>query len=747
MILSGKTLSSKTAAAAVAAALAAAVAGARAEEAGKNGDGAPPEYYGRIEMRVAGMLQRYHVRQKPFGESQFSQTWSNLVSYYDFDHSVFLQSDLDALAERRETLRSEITNGDVSFGFDIYHLFKKRLKERLDYATNLLAKGEWDFSKEEFYRVKRKDAPWPATVDEAQDHWRRRMKNELLAITLSREIDAEKEAAKKKNGEAETGEGNEAKDAGKADSKPQDTPTESLIKKYRQYGRTLTEPDDETILQAYMSAFCRSSDPHSDYMSPLSKEDFGIEMSHSLEGVGAELTMDDDGSLKISRIVHGSPLDLDGRIEAGDKITGVQQEGGEMEDITWKPMRKSIRKIRGKKGTKVTLEIIPGSDREGATRKRYEIVRDKVNFDEQAATGHVEKVVLDGRESKIGYIYLPAFYGTMDKRPGDEGYLSCAADVGRILAGFNSDGVEALVLDLRGNGGGSLKEAVELSALFVSGGPVVVVRDARVAMPLAIPRGNPVAFRKPVVVLIDKASASASEIVAAHLRDTGRAVIAGDIKSHGKGTVQSVFGLGPEKYGQMKITTQRFYRINGKSTQLEGIKSDIHLPSFLDSLDIGEEKLANALPFSEIPPARYSLAWDLDKYIPRLAEASAARTAADGAFQRHLANVAATGAAFERETVPLEREARKALMKKDREIESDSMDDGGETDSPSSAGADEKTGDRKGKSRRRRRAGIRDDDVVLKEALNIAADLVRLTGGEEMPPAAPLEWYDAILGL
>jgi len=696
-----------------------------------SGSAQPKEYYGRVAQRVAGMLQRYHVLQQPLDDEISRRAWTNLVTYYDFDHSVFLRSDLERLSARELSIDDELKSGDVSFGYDIYRLYCVRLKERIDFATNLLAKAEWDFTTNETYRIKRKDAPWPETREEAEDHWRRRIKNEVLVQTLSKELNAEKKGGDKddaaKDGETEPGDGDEPSDDDDDSGGSSATIEDNLIKKYRQYYITLVEPDEESILQYYLSAVCRAYDPHTDYMSPIAKDEFDMDMNLTLCGVGAVLSMD-DGALKITEVMPGGPMDVDGRIKAGDKIVGVRQEDGEMEDIMWQPMRKSIRKIRGRKGTRVTLDIIPRKDPTGAAHKLIELVRDEIKLDEQAATGHVERVEADGASVKVGYVYLPGFYGTMDKRPGDEGYLSCAADVGRYIADFNAENVDGMILDLRGDGGGSLKEAVALSALFVASGPVVVIRDTRSAMPLPIPRGNPVAFRKPLVVLIDRASASASEIVAGHLKDVGRAVVLGDASSHGKGTVQSVMGLGPDKYGSMKITTARFYRVNGRSTQVKGVESDIHLPSFLDTLDIGEDKLPNALPFTKIRGMNYKTVWNMGDYVGRLADLSRARTESDPKFVKHVANVAAAKAIYDREEVPLEREARKTMMRADRDVSDKDDDDDGE----------EKPARRRGRRQSR-------DDLVLNEAYRIMADLIKLNAGAELPPAAQ-EWYNAILG-
>ena len=654
----------------------------------------PRNYYGKIAKRLGDSLPKYHVLQRPMDDEISRRAWTNLVTFYDFDHSVFLKSDLDRLAAHELTIDDEIGNGDISFGYEVYNLYVGRLRERIDFATNLVQKTEWDFSTNETYRIRRKDAPWPVTKAEAEDYWRRRIKNEVLTMKVNHDLD---------------------KSTNTLDC------AADITKRYRQYITVMTEPDEEAILQHYLSAICRAYDPHTDYMSPASREDFDMEMNLSLCGIGATLTMD-DGALKIVEVLPGSPCERDGRIKEGDRIVGVKQDGGEMEDVMWQPMKKSIKKIRGKKGTKVTLEIIPRSDPSGATKKRIELVRDEIKLEELAATGHVETVTFNDVTRKLGYVYLPGFYGTMDKRPIDEGFRSCAMDVMKILADFNAQDVEGLVLDLRGDGGGSLREAVLLSALFVQSGPVVQIRDLRTVGCLPIPPGNPIAFRKPMVVLTDRASASASEIVAGHLQDTGRAIVIGDRRTHGKGTVQTVMGLGPEKYGSFKVTTARFYRINGRSTQIEGVSADIHLPSLLDSLDIGEDKLTCALPFSSINPADYRLSWDMHKYAKALRELSVARTSADEKFKKHLDNVKGMREIGDREEVSLEYAARKAQMAADRELR--------ELDDVENADDDEEVA---AKKRRRKRNEPKKNDVVLEESYKVLMDLVRMKGGEEVP--------------
>ncbi len=681
--------------------------------------------YGNIARRVVNMLPRFHVSRHPFDDAYSQRAWTNLVTLYDFDHSVFLKSDLDEFARREKRLDDELKAGDVSFGFDVYNRYVERLRERVDFATNLLATATWDFATNETYRIRRKDAPWPETREAAEEHWRKRMKNEVLVQLIAAELD--------RLGERQRSEMADAK---------QDLPTNkvdaagNLIKKYRQYVLTMTEPDEEAVLQYYLGSVCRAYDPHTDYLSPATKEDFDMDMNLTLCGVGAVLSME-DGALKITEVMPGGPMDRDGRIKEGDKIVGVQQGGGEMEDILWQPMRKSIKKIRGKKGTRVTLEIVPRADAAGANRKRIELVRDEIKLEDQAATGRVETVVLGGVTNRLGYIDLPGFYETMDKRFDEEGYRSCAMDVSRYLADFNAKGVEGVALDLRGNGGGSLREAVLLSALFVPEGPVVQIRDLRSVGSLPIPPGNPVAFRKPVVVLTDRASASASEIVAGHLQDVGRAVIVGDGHTHGKGTVQTVMGLGPREYGSMKITTARFYRVNGRSTQVDGVQADIRLPSLLDSLDVGEDKLTYALPPSRILAADYAASWNLPESLAELRVRSAARLVGNEDFKHHVRAVEAMKVSCEREEAPLEYSARFEMMKQDRDVQAK---DAETTDEEAVADEGESGEEKEEKVISRRRSRRSGKDPVLDETLRILADLVDIKAGEEVPQ--PKGWWE-----
>lgn len=708
----------------------------------------PQEHYGSIARKVANMLPAYHVTQRPLDEEISQRAWTNLVTMYDYNHAVFLQSDLDRFAPMQTKIGAALRKGDISFVYDVHKTFVLRLAECVGFVTNYLETSEINFSTVESCMYNRKDEAWPKTVEERDDIWRRRIKNEMLAQILSRELDEEEDAEAERNGKKKK---NRAKDRNKKKSaqgksagetnavavasepeKPEPTPKETLLNKYRHYlAWVLTELDENKVMERYLMSTAMAYDPHSSYMAPDSKEDFDMDMSLSLCGVGAVLSQSmDDGALEIKEVMKGGPMAREGSIKEGDKIVGVGQGDEPIEDVVWKPMRKSIKKIRGKKNTKVVLEV---TDKNGASRRKVPIIRDEIKLEDQAATGRVETVTLEGVSHKMGYVKLPAFYGTMDKRPNDPGYRSCSLDVAKWIARFNTQGVEGMVLDLRGNGGGSLKEAVLLSALFVRPNPgpcpVVQIRETRNLYVLpTFPDQPTFAFRKPLIVLIDRHSASASEIVACALQDTGRALVLGDAQSHGKGTVQTVLPMGRAEYGSMKITTARFYRINGASTQVKGVSSDIRLPSaFDDRTDIGEDKLPNALPWSRIEPASYDMIWNMQSFVPRLKELSDARVGESAEWKRRFQVMALCRELSERRSAPLERAARKKMMKDERAIldEVDEADLDGET---------EDEVDSKAKTEQEI-AAARKRDIVLTEAMNILSDLARLTRGAEAPHA------------
>ncbi|MEI7946249.1 MAG: carboxy terminal-processing peptidase [bacterium] len=686
---------------------------------------APQPYYGEIAKKVMRVLPSMHLLQYPVDEALSRRAWTNFVSSFDPDHSYFLQEDIREFSSSETNLAIVVKSGDVTFAYQVHERFLKRLDERYAFVTNQLAKG-FSFAEHEMYVWKRKDEPWPATVEEQNELWRKRVKNELLVTIIGREMD--KAAASNKQATATKALDMSMTNAvsGKmnghgagAVTNLVESPEVIIGRRYKQYVTIFQDMDEEMVLQRCLSSLAMSYDPHSDYMSPMRKEDFDIDMNLSLCGIGAVLRSE-DGMVKIMEIMPGGPAGRDMRdihLLAGDKIIGVGQGNGAIEDVMHMPLTKTVRKIRGKKGTKVVLRVIPVADPSGTTTKLVDLIRDDIKLEEQAATSRVVRVTSKlGTKMSLGVVKLPAFYGTMDKRPGQDGFRSATVDIAHILARLNTESVSGLILDLRTNGGGSLREAITLTGLFVRSGPAVQVREINQVAALAVPNADPtIAFRKPMIVLINRASASASEIVAGALQDYGRAVIVGDTQSHGKGTVQTVMPLGNEKYGSIKLTTASFYRINGASTQIKGVSSDIVIPSLLEGLDIGEDKLPGALPWSQIDAASYIPVSDMAKFVPELRRKSAERLATNQRYTKYCALVRHVKELSERKDVPLEMVARRKQMEAEKEIRKIEEDDM----------AEEETGKPK--------KAKEDDNVVFEEATNILVDLIDTVGSGDLP--------------
>jgi carboxyl-terminal processing protease len=687
----------------------------------------PQAYYGEIAKKVMRVLPSMHLLQFSVDEALSRRAWTNFVNSFDPDHSYFLQEDIREFSVMETNLAIVIKSGDVNFAYQVHERFLQRMEERYIYVTNQLAKG-FSFTENEMFTWKRKDEPWPATLEEQNDLWRKRVKNEVLVTLIGREMD--KAAASNKlvnaatkpiiegpltNGVAATTNGFH----GGSLTNVIESPEVMIGRRYKQYLTIFQDMDEEMVLQRCLSSVAMSYDPHSDYMSPMRKEDFDIDMNLSLCGIGAVLRSE-DGLIKIMEVMAGGPAGRDARdihLMAGDKIIGVGQGNGPIEDVMHMPLTKAVRKIRGKKGTKVVLRLIPVSDPTGTTTKIVDLIRDDVRLEEQAATSRVVRATSKlGTKMSLGVVKLPAFYGTMDKRPGQAGFRSATMDIAHILARLNTEGVSGLILDLRNNGGGSLREAITLTGLFVRSGPAVQVREISQVAALAVPNADPtIAFRKPMIILINRASASASEIVAGALQDYGRAVIVGDTQSHGKGTVQTVMPLGNEKFGSIKLTTASFYRINGASTQIKGVSSDIVIPSLLEGLDIGEDKLPGALPWSQIDAASYIPVSDMAKFVPELRRKSAERLAHNQRYTKYCALVRHIKELYERKEVSLEMSARRKQMETEKEIRKIEEEELAEEDAEKPKKSKE------------------DDNVVFEEAINILADLIDTVGSGDLP--------------
>ncbi len=672
---------------------------------------APEPVYPEIARRVVSQLGTTHLSGERFDERLSAVAWTNLVDALDFDRTLLTQEDLRRLEPKRGQIAKMLAEGDLSFGYDLMQLVRERLEARCDYADRVLKEAKpFDFSKDERFVWKRRKAERPANAEEQRALWRAALKNEWLALTLAKELDAEEEA------QGKTRQEEKEPPAYDADEDLKLPVPEIIAKRYRTLRDAYGEMDSETVLQRYLSAVANAYDPHTDYMSPMNFEDFSMEMNLTLCGIGATLRYD-DGLVRVAELMPGAPAARDTRdirLREGDRIVGVGQGDGPIEDIRHKPLSRTVRKIRGPKGSKVVLKVIPVSDKSGTRTKLVDLVRDEIKLEEQAVTGRVDRITLPGgEERRFGYVRIPAFYaGAVGGQDGADA-RSMTRDLLRYIQRFNADHVDGLVVDLRNNGGGSLMEALAMNALFVSG-PVVQVRDARTVQ--VLPGQGRVAFRKPMVVLVNRNSASASEIVASALQDYGRAIVVGDSKTHGKGTVQSVQGLGDNTvYGADRITTACFYRLDGGTTQLRGVEPDIVIPSIYDALELGEDQLPGALPYTEIKPAYYAKTADLAPFLPRLRANSERRLAKDAQYMASKRLIDHVRKANAEKTVPLNLDKRRVRMRAERAMQK--LQDEALS----------------GPAKAKKQGPTPENDPVLREALNILSDYIDLRGGPDEP--------------
>ncbi|MFO1004995.1 MAG: carboxy terminal-processing peptidase [Planctomycetaceae bacterium] len=559
---------------------------------------------------ITQMIPSFHVSRKGVDDRISSMLLDSYLKDLDPAKLYFLQSDIDEFAPHRLTLDDELKAGNVQFGYDVFDRYKERMATQLMKAHELID-APHDFTVDESLVIKGDDQPWARTQEEVDDRWRKRIKYDLLQFRLDNETDEE---ARKR-----------------------------LHSRYRTVQRNIDQMKKSEVVELYLTALTTCYDPHSTYMSPESAEDFDIQMRLSLDGIGATLRSEDGYTIVVS-VVPGGPADKDGRLKEKDKITGVGQETGEIDDVFEVRLSEVVRKIRGKAGTKVRLRVQTGLTGETVV---YEITRDKVEIQDSAAKGKIiETKDLLGRPGKIGIISLPSFYRDFSAAETGSG-KSAVVDVEKILNDFrDAGGVDAVVMDLRGNGGGALSEAIEISGLFIDQGPVVQVKDPSGKVKELDDEVPGALYTGPLVVICNRLSASASEIFAGVIKDYRRGVVIGDSTTHGKGTVQNlmpvsarqafrVLGGGGPDLGRLKMTIQQFYRVNGDSTQNRGVRSDVVLPSLLDHIDEGESGLENALPFDQIRNASYLPGKPISpELIAALQKNSEVRVSADKDFQK-----------------------------------------------------------------------------------------------------------------
>ncbi|MBI3416495.1 MAG: carboxy terminal-processing peptidase [Verrucomicrobia bacterium] len=546
---------------------------------------------GKIAEVVGKLLAQAHYRQMPLDDSVSEQFLKSYFDALDFNHMVFLQTDLDEFTKRYGAKLDDAINGrDTSPGFEIYDRYLQRLNERNQFVQKRL-KGPFDFTTDESFLISRNKAPWPKDRAEADELWQARVKWDLLQGKLAKE-------------------------------KPEET-LKLVTKRYNRLVKNMTELDSEEILQIYLTALAHVYDPHSDYMTPTEAANFSIQnVKLKLSGIGA-LLRSEDGFARIENLVPGGPAAMSKQLKPKDRIVAVAQGDDEAVDSVDMKLNKVVEMIRGKQGTVVKLTIVPANSPDGSVKKIVTLVRDEIKLTEQYAKAKIyDHLDETGRPVRLGVINLPQFYE------------NCASDVEKLIERLAKEHVSALVLDLRHNGGGILQEAIALTGLFIKKGPVVQVKDSRKEVRVLGDDNPKLAYDGPLVVLVSRFSASASEIVAAALQDYERAIVVGDQSTHGKGTVQTLQSLNPwiknglvADAGQLKFTIQKFYRIAGGTTQKYGVTPDLVLPSATDYMELGEALLPNCLEADSTPPQTYEHFGRVKPYLAELDKRSKERIA------------------------------------------------------------------------------------------------------------------------
>ena len=546
----------------------------------QEGDLQPTETQKKVERLVYGILSNYHYRKIPVNDSLSSKIYDAYLKDLDPNKVYFLAEDIKDLEKYRFTIDEQLNMGDLTSAFQIYNLYQKRSKERFAYIMSILDKP-FEFNTDEVYQPNRDKATWANSASELNDFWRKDIKRQMLDWKIG----------------------------GKADT----TAVRELKERYKRSEKYMARTRSEDVFQVFMNAYTESIDPHTSYMIPKTAQEFNKDMAQSFEGIGATLRLEGD-YVTIQDLVPGGPAFRSKQINPKDRIVGVAQgdEGAFVDVIGWFT-DDAVKLIRGPKGTVVRLKILPASGVTGSPTNEVRIVREKIKLEEQTAKKEVLNFQQGDKKVKLGLITIPMFYRDFDgarKREAD--FKSTTADVRKFLGEFKQEGVDGLIIDLRNNGGGSLIEAVDLTGLFITKGPVVQRKQADGRITQEIDRDAELVYDGPMAVMINRFSASASEIFAAAIQDYKRGIIVGE-QSYGKGTVQSVVDLDnymaneKEPVGQLKITLEKFYRINGSSTQHKGVSPDFALPSAFSAEEFGESSQPSALPWDMIPSTVYSI--------------------------------------------------------------------------------------------------------------------------------------------
>ncbi len=661
---------------------------------------------------AADLLSRFHYKAVPLDDALSSKVFDQYLKSLDPEKLYFLQSDIDRLAADRTRLDDAILTEDLRAPFAIFNLYERRAAERMAFARSLLPKG-FDFERNETLMIDRKDQPWPATEAESLELWRKRVKNDWLRLKLAGQDDA---AIRK-----------------------------VLDKRYDSAAKRLGKISSADAFQAFMNAYTMAIEPHTNYMGPRAAENFDIAMRLSLVGIGAVLT-EIDGYITIRELVAGGPASVSGQLKVGDRIVGVGQgAAGAMDDVVGWRLDDAVALIRGTVASTVRLDILPADSGPDASVKTVALVRNTITMQDSAAKAKVYSVATGEGKRLVGVITLPSFYEDLAAlQRGDKDYRSAARDVARLLQDLKAQKVEGVLMDLRSNGGGSLREAVELTGLFVGKVPVVQTRDAKGDITVAKNTDTGLAWTGPLGVLINRGSASASEIFAAAVQDYGRGLVIGE-PSFGKGTVQTIASL--DRYaknatpvlGDLKLTVAQFFRVNGGTTQLRGVTPDIPFPSSGDDSQFGESSFGNALPWTRIKAADYAPVGNITPQLPHLLAWHESRVRRDPDYQGLLEDLAKAQDLRKNNVISLNegvrRKERAALEKRLAAM----VGGTGASAAQGSELADDglQFNERKlGKDLAAQKTRDAVNDVLLNEAVNILSDSVALKEGKAQMTAS-----------
>ncbi len=583
-----------------------------------------------LYREIFDRLATRHYRGQVIDDDLSRRYLEHYIDQLDSTKSYFLQSDIDEFNQWQTRLDDLAKRGDVSPGFIMFNRLRERATARLRANIALLENPDYkfDYSLDESIILDGDKRDWLGTAEQADDFWRKRLKDSMIRLLLN---DKEEDAAR-----------------------------ELLVKRYSTQITQYQQRDSQDVFQLYINALASLYDPHTSYFTPRTTENFQINMSLSLTGIGAELNIEDEYT-RVVRIIPGGPADLQGLLKASDKIAGVGQGDEEIVDVVGWRLDDVVALIRGEKDSTVRLQVIPSKGAGAGSSKVISIVRDKVKLEEKSAQSKVLDIVQDDRNYKLGVIDIPAFYLDFEAyRNRDPDYRSTTKDVLRLLEELEEQGVDGIVLDLRNNGGGSLYEATALTDLFIGYGPVVQIRDANQRVYRNQRATRPPIYQGPMLVMINRLSASASEIFAGAMQDYGRALVVGS-QSFGKGTVQDVTGLSA---GQLKMTTSKFYRVSGDSTQHRGVLPDIAFPSAYDPEEVGESHRDYALPWDRIRAVPHSSTDELQPLVAPLLEAHKQRSQNDPDYAHMLSQLELTKSWSQQDALSLNIEARRARSKK-----------------------------------------------------------------------------------